>query len=292
MAPVPGLSRWTITLRDAVAQIIAAEKPEFCIHLAGISAIGAASAQKLEDAWAVNLHGTLNIADAIQAEAPHCRMIFTSSAECYGASFKSGQKLAETAVLAPMNLYAATKAAADLALGARTGQGLRLLAPEALQRYRARPERGFRGPVFRRPDRSHRGRSGAPGNCRRRAGIRARFSRRPGCLRGLCPVRRPGCRLPDHAILNIASGQAIKIATILEMLLSRTQASRSARTPPACALPKFQPQSATPRAPRNCYTGNRKSPWRKRSIASWILPGKKPANKPAAHARRLSPISS
>src|SRR5262249_19286486 len=76
-------------------------------------------------AWEVNLHGTLHLARAILRHVPDCQMLFASSADAYGWSFQSGTALAENAPLAPRNTYAATKAAADLALGSMTEQGLR-----------------------------------------------------------------------------------------------------------------------------------------------------------------------
>ena len=122
----PDLMPLDVTQPDAVRGLVAAQKPDICFHLAGIAAPGQARADPGR-AWTVNLQGSLNLADAILAAAPRCRLVFISSAEAYGASFRAGEPLDETAPLAPINLYAATKAAADLALGARVGEGLRLL---------------------------------------------------------------------------------------------------------------------------------------------------------------------
>lgn len=97
--------------------------PDACLHLAAVSAVPAAR-QQADRAWQVNLTGTLVLAQAILAFAPACRLLFASSAEAYGRSFAAGQALDETAPLAPMNTYAATKAAADLALGALAADGL------------------------------------------------------------------------------------------------------------------------------------------------------------------------
>jgi GDP-4-dehydro-6-deoxy-D-mannose reductase len=234
--PDAGLIALDITRRDAVRQVIAAQQPDICIHLAGIAAIGTAIADP-DHAWAVNLHGTLNIADAIQAEAPHCRMIFISSAECYGASFKSGLKLDESAVLAPMNLYAATKAAADLALGARTGRGLRLLRLRPFNHTGPGQTEDFVVPAF------------AGQIARIEAGLAppeiavgALDSERDFLdVRDICAAYvqcvAQDAELPDDVILNIASGQAVKIATILEMLLARTPHNITIRQDPSRMRP-------------------------------------------------------
>ena len=62
---------------------------------------------------------------ALLEHTPDCHLLFASSSEIYGG-LSEGPPLDETAVLAPMNSYAATKAAADLALGAMANDGLRV----------------------------------------------------------------------------------------------------------------------------------------------------------------------
>ncbi len=115
-----------ITDADAVDALVAARRPDVCIHLAAVSAVPEAR-RNPGHAWQVNLHGTLALARAILAHAPDCVLLFVSSAEIYGRSFAAGQPLDETAAAAPMNIYAATKAAADLTLGALAGEGLRAI---------------------------------------------------------------------------------------------------------------------------------------------------------------------
>ena len=111
---------------QAVRDGIAGARPDALVHLAAIAAPG--QARDAPDlAWQVNLHGTLNIARAILDAAPGCTLLFASSADAYGASFLAGTPLDEGAALAPQNTYAATKAAADLALGAMAREGLRVI---------------------------------------------------------------------------------------------------------------------------------------------------------------------
>ncbi len=76
-------------------------------------------------AWRVNLLGTLALAEALRRQ--DALLVYPSSAEIYGASFRPGRPLDETAAPAPQNTYAATKAAADLALGAMAADGLRVV---------------------------------------------------------------------------------------------------------------------------------------------------------------------
>jgi GDP-4-dehydro-6-deoxy-D-mannose reductase len=100
--------------------------PDVCIHLAAVSAIAAATRDP-DYAWQVNFHGTLHLAWALSRHAPDCQLLFASSADAYGASFRSGLRLDETAPLAPMNVYAETKATADLTLCGMAAQGLRVI---------------------------------------------------------------------------------------------------------------------------------------------------------------------
>jgi GDP-4-dehydro-6-deoxy-D-mannose reductase len=109
-----------------VSATVRSAAPDCCVHLAAVSTIAAAREDE-DRAWRTNLHGTLNLARSILQLAPECMMVFASSAEAYGASFRHGTALDEAAPLAPQNVYAATKAAADLALGSMVGQGLRVV---------------------------------------------------------------------------------------------------------------------------------------------------------------------
>ncbi len=101
-------------------------RPDALVHLAAVAAIPAARLDPGR-AWQVNLLGTLNVARAVLAQVPGCTLLFASSADIYGASFRAGTPLDEGALPAPLNTYAATKAAADLALGAMAAEGLRVL---------------------------------------------------------------------------------------------------------------------------------------------------------------------
>ena len=111
---------------DAVADAVAAARPDVCVHLAAVSTL--AAARRDEDlCWDVNLHGSLSLARAILRHAPDCQMLFVSSADAYGGAGPQDGPIDEAVPLAPKNIYAATKAAADLALGAMAGQGLRVV---------------------------------------------------------------------------------------------------------------------------------------------------------------------
>lgn len=119
-------AEFDVTDPDGAVEAVERLRPDACVHLAAVAAISAAR-QDPEHAWAVNLGGTLRLARAIRAAAPDCVLVFASSADAYGASFRAGTALDEGAPLAPLNTYGATKAAADLALGAVAAEGLRVV---------------------------------------------------------------------------------------------------------------------------------------------------------------------
>ncbi|OYV38606.1 MAG: hypothetical protein B7Z81_04370, partial [Acidocella sp. 20-61-6] len=69
-----GLTPLDVTDAAEVAALVAREQPEFCVHLAAISAVPVA--RKDPDlAWRVNLHGSLNLARSILAHAPGCTLL-------------------------------------------------------------------------------------------------------------------------------------------------------------------------------------------------------------------------
>ena len=119
-----GLSlQMDITDAGAVEAVIAREPPDALVHLAAISAVGAAAGHPSQ-AWAVNYGGTQHILQALETHAPACHLLFISSAEVYGASFASGMALSEDAPLQPLNDYAASKAAGEGLVREAVGRGL------------------------------------------------------------------------------------------------------------------------------------------------------------------------
>jgi GDP-4-dehydro-6-deoxy-D-mannose reductase len=112
-----------ITDIEAVNAHMAAVQPSALVHLAAMSSVPACETDPVA-AHQVNVLGTLNLARAVMTHAPGCRFLFVGSSEVYGGSFKSGAALDESALLDPMNVYAATKAAADLLLGQYARRGL------------------------------------------------------------------------------------------------------------------------------------------------------------------------
>lgn len=203
---------------EAVQALVAQERPDACVHLAAISAVGAARDDPAR-AWRVNLHGSLELARAILAFAPGCTLLYVSSAEVYGHSFASGEKVTETTALAPMNTYAATKAAADLALGAMVGDGLRVIRVRPFNHTGPGQSADFAVPAFARQiARIAAGRQaptmtvGSLDPLRDFLDVRDVCDAYTACL-GNAEALPPGC------ILNVASGLPRRIGDVLTTLL-------------------------------------------------------------------------
>ena len=216
--PVSGMAGIDITDALAVDALVRAAQPDACLHLAGVAAVPAARRDP-DLAWRVNLHGTLVLARAVLAHTPECSFLFVSSADIYGRSFQPGRALDETAAAAPTNTYGATKAAADLALGAMAEEGLRAvrLRPfnhtgpgqsdsfvvPAFARQVARIAAGLQPPVLQ---------VGALDPCRDFLDVRDVCDAYVACVRHRAALA-PG------TILNIASGTPRRVGAVLDDLL-------------------------------------------------------------------------
>jgi GDP-4-dehydro-6-deoxy-D-mannose reductase len=204
--------------RDAVANWVRDARPDACIHLAAITTVADARHDP-DRAWQVNLHGTLNLARAILAHAHDCRLLFASSAEVYGRSFASGRPLDENAPLAPMNSYAATKAAADLALGAMASDGLRVVRLRLFNHTGPGQSDDFVLPAFARQIAMiESGRQTSPLRVGGLDSMRDFLDVRDVCGAYVACLRHD-VELPPGTVLNIASGVPRRIGDILRALL-------------------------------------------------------------------------
>lgn len=200
---------------DACAAAVRVAAPDACIHLAGIaSPVQARNEPDL--AWQVNLMGTLNLARAVLAEAAACRFVFVSTSEVYGESFRAGTPLDESAVLAPMNTYAATKAAADLAVGAMVHQGLRAIRVRPFNHTGPGQTPAYVVPAFA----EQLVRLGAEGTLKvgDLSAERDFLDVRDMCAAYAACLLADDAVLPPGTILNLASGTPRRIGSVLEDL--------------------------------------------------------------------------
>jgi len=210
-----------VTDRAAVREAIARHKPTHLVHLAAVAALGAAQADP-ENTWRIHVQGALNVAHAILDEAPDCWLIYVGSGLVYGETAKAGRPVDENALLAPMDDYAVTKAAADLALGALSRHGLKCIrmrpfnhtgpgqteafAVPAFAMQIARIEAGLAPPVIRV------GNLDAERDFLDARDVASAYARVALNSDGLAP----------NTIFNVASGISWRMGDILEQLLARS----------------------------------------------------------------------
>jgi len=98
--------------RERLGAVVA--RADAVLHLAGLSSTSAAERDP-EGAYRANLGGTLAVLDAVRSAAPRARVLVVTSAAIYGAVDPDQLPIGEDVPLRPLTVYAASKAAADLA---------------------------------------------------------------------------------------------------------------------------------------------------------------------------------
>jgi len=194
-------------------------QPDAVLHLAAQASVPAAFADPLAT-WQANLLGTLSLADAVLRHRPEALFVHASTAEVYGLSFRAGTALDEGAAFSPANPYAASKAAADLALGEMALRGLRVLRMRpfnqvgagqseayvvaAFARQVARIEAGWQEAVIR---------TGALDRWRDMLDVR-------DAAAGYAAALAHGAELPPGQAINLASGTPRRVGDILAELIA------------------------------------------------------------------------
>jgi GDP-4-dehydro-6-deoxy-D-mannose reductase len=114
--------------RKAVSRAIREARPRNVVHLAAESSV-ASSWQDPRAAWLVNVVGTVNVLEAVREEQPGARVLFVSTGEVYGRTDQLPTQ--ESARIAPLSPYAATKAAAEIACDQSARGGLDVVIARA-----------------------------------------------------------------------------------------------------------------------------------------------------------------
>lgn len=106
------------------ADKLVAGRPDVIFHLAAI--VSGEAEQDFEKGYRINLHGTMNLLEAIRrayegsSKAP--RMVFTSSIAVFGAPFP--EKIPDDFFLTPLTSYGTQKAIGELLLADYTRKGM------------------------------------------------------------------------------------------------------------------------------------------------------------------------
>lgn len=205
---------------DALQRVIASTRPTHVIHLAAITHIPTSFADPLLT-WQTNVMASLNLMEALRSQAPDAFTLFVSSSEVYGRSFGSGLAIDEQSACQPMNPYAASKHAGEIAVSEYFRQGMRGViarpfnhigenqspdfATASFARQIARAEAGLQPPVLR------------VGNLEAQRDF---LDVQDVCKAYLKLMELPCGSTEGSRCFNIASGKAHSIRNILETLLS------------------------------------------------------------------------
>lgn len=109
------LEELEITDRDAVHRVLQAVRPQVIYHLAAITFVPDSFADPLTT-YKVNTLGALNLLEEARRLPRPPRFLFVSTSEVYGRVEPEEVPVREEQALAPNNPYAASKAAAEMAL--------------------------------------------------------------------------------------------------------------------------------------------------------------------------------
>jgi GDP-4-dehydro-6-deoxy-D-mannose reductase len=224
----------SLDITDAVAvrRAIEIERPTHIVNLAGVAAVSEANANP-EMAWRVHVGGPLHLGNAILESGVDCVLINVGSGMVYGESANSVSPLDEEVLLRPIDQYAVSKAAADLALGALVRKGLKCVRMRPFNHSGARQSRAFVLPAF------------AMQVARIEVGLDEPIIRVGGLVaeRDFLDVRDVAeayartvmCSdtIKSGTILNIASGEPRKIGDVLRRLLDMARVPISVEQDPA-----------------------------------------------------------
>lgn len=227
---------FNVTDRTAAERLLIDVRPTHVIHLAAVPTLAGVN-RNLDRAWSINVNATVAMADAILTHAPDCTLIFASSAEVYGASAAHKECLDENTLLAPVSEYAASKAAADLALGALACRGLKVVRFRPFNHTGPGQTPDFVVPAF--SDQIARIEAGRQAPVMEVGNLDAErdfLDVRDVAAAYASAVERSG-QLPAGAIINLASGTPRRIGDILDHLLSLSTVKIEIRPDPARQRP-------------------------------------------------------
>jgi GDP-4-dehydro-6-deoxy-D-mannose reductase len=201
-----------VTDARALSSALEDVEPEAVVHLAAGSSV-ADSWHDRGEAWRVNALGTVNVLEAVRVQAPGARVLVASTGEVYGRAEEI--PTSESAPLAPLSPYAASKVAAEVAAGQAQRGGLDVVVTRAFQHVGPGGDERFAiGSWSAQIARAEE----AGGGTVRVGDLSAR--RDITDVRDVC---RAYAALLDRSVpastYNVASGQAVEMREVLEALL-------------------------------------------------------------------------
>jgi GDP-4-dehydro-6-deoxy-D-mannose reductase len=201
-----------VTDPEAVVHALREAEPRAVVHLAALSSV-ADSWDAPATTWEVNAVGTVNVLEAVRRHRADARVLVVSSEQVYGRSKQLPTP--ESAPVAPVSPYAASKAAAELACTQAAGSGLDVVVVRPFQHEGpGRDERFAVGSWTRQLAELEQAGGGAlrVGNLDVERDITD--------VRDVCRAYR---LLLDPSVAagvyNVASGDAVRLSSVVELLV-------------------------------------------------------------------------
>lgn len=229
-----------VTDPESIRAALTEVRPSHILHLAGMSAPSKATLEP-NQAWNVHLFGTLNLAQAVARDCPDAMLVSVGSGLVYGESANSFPSLDEQAAMVPMDTYAATKAAADMALGVMSRQGLNCIRMRPFNHTGPGQTTDFVVPAFAEQIARIELRDQAP--ILRVGNLNAArdFLDVRDVADAYAKVLLCSNRLPSGTVLNVSSGVGYSIRSLLDGLLQLTDQTISVETDQARTRPSDIP---------------------------------------------------
>jgi GDP-4-dehydro-6-deoxy-D-mannose reductase len=231
-ADITGPSRDELDLLDADAtrRAVAAIKPDAVFHLAALASVGD-SWKSPAETFDNNTRATLNLLEAVRAEAPEAVVLHAGSGEQYGPVPEERLPVTEDEPPRPQNPYAVSKAAADLLAGFYAdAHGLRVVRTRAFNHAGPGQSAGYVVSAFAKQiaDAEREGRKELvieTGNL----APRRDFTDVRDVVRAYALAVDRG----EAAIYNVCSGVSVPVADILARLAALTDLRVEQRTDPS-----------------------------------------------------------
>jgi len=219
-----------VTDSKALGDAIGAASPRAVIHLAALSSV-ADSWEATGEVWRANVLGTVNVLEAVRAAAPGARVLVASTGDVYGSAKRAPTP--EDEPLAPLSPYAASKAAAELACTQAGRDGLDVVVTRAFQQEGpGRDERFAVGSWTAQIARLEEAGGGtlAVGDLSARRDV--------SDVRDVCRAYRMllDTKVPSGTY-NVASGKAVSMQEVLDILLGLARCPVEVETDPSRLRP-------------------------------------------------------
>jgi GDP-4-dehydro-6-deoxy-D-mannose reductase len=200
-----------------VADAIKLCRPDIIVHLAGQASV-ATAALGAEATWEVNAVGALHLARACRLHAPEATVLFSSTGEVYGANFASGAVTEQTPA-APLSAYARSKFSAEQILADVLDRRNRLLIARAFNHSGPGQDQRFVLPSFAMQLARIEARLQEPVISVGNLEVERDFLHVDDVTQAYCDLLLRSEDMPDRCVVNVCSGVARSIKSLLEALI-------------------------------------------------------------------------